>query len=171
MIKTKEEIFAQADNGQLIVTNLIDGYSNHADQLENISPIDKKVIGYIPDGNAQDVDLAVKVARKTFESGSWSRQSPAERKAIMLRFCALLEKHQEELAALDCVDAGKPITECLNTDIPATIETFYWYAEAIDKVFGKIAPTGNDALGLIVTEPVGVVGAVLPWNFPAQMFA
>lgn len=140
MIKTKEEIFTLAENGQLMAMNLIDGYRAHTDRLENISPIDKKVIGYITDGNAQDVNLAVKVARQTFESGIWRKKSPAERKAIMLRFCALLEKHQEELAALDCVDAGKPITECLNTDIPATIETFYWYAEAIDKIFGKIAP-------------------------------
>src|SRR5690606_19941422 len=73
--------------------------------------------------------------------------------------------------ALDCVDAGKPITECLNTDMPATIDAFRWYAEAIDKVFGKISPTGSDALGLIVKEPIGVVGTVLPWNFPAQMYA
>ena len=82
-----------------------------------------------------------------------------------------MTEHLEELAALDCVDAGKPITECLNTDMPATIETFEWYAEAADKVFGKISPTGSDALGLIVEEPIGVVGVVLPWNFPAQMYA
>ncbi len=115
--------------------------------------------------------MAVKVARETFETGTWSKLSPSERKKVMIRWAQLLEKHSEELAALDCVDAGKPITECLNTDMPATIDTFYWYAEAIDKVFGKVAPTGKDALGLIVTEPIGVVGAVLPWNFPAQMFA
>lgn len=171
MIKTKEEIFTLAENGQLVIQNLIAGYTSHAGKLDNISPINNTVIGTIPDGSAEDINAAVKIARSTFETGEWSQQSPAERKAVMLRFCTLLEKHQEELAALDCVDAGKPITECLNTDIPATIETFYWYAEAVDKVFGKIAPTGKDALGLIVTEPVGVVGAVLPWNFPAQMFA
>ncbi len=171
MVKRQEEIFALAESGKLIVNHLIEGHRHHADTLENISPIDKKIIGTIADGDASDVDAAVKVARATFESGIWSQQSPAERKAVMQRFCQLLEIHQEELAALDCVDAGKPITECLNTDIPATIETFTWYAEAIDKLFGKIAPTGSDALGLIVTEPIGVVGAVLPWNFPAQMFA
>lgn len=171
MVKRKEEIFALAQRGELVVNNLIAGYTSKAGTLENISPIDKKVIGTIADGDHNDIDAAVKVARETFESGVWSKQSPAERKAVMLRFCQLLETHQEELAALDCVDAGKPITECLNTDIPATIETFYWYAEAIDKCFGKIAPTGQDALGLIVNEPIGVVGAVLPWNFPAQMFA
>ena len=89
----------------------------------------------------------------------------------MQRWADLMEEHAEELAALDCVDAGKPISECVNTDMPATLDTFRWYAEAIDKVFGRVAPTGPNALGLIVTEPVGVVGAVLPWNFPAQMYA
>src|SRR5690606_40390646 len=91
--------------------------------------------------------------------------------AVLLRWADLLEAHTEELAALDCIDAGKPITECLNTDMPATIDTFRWYAEAIDKVFGKISPTGSDALGLIVKEPIGVVGTVLPWNFTEKMYA
>jgi gamma-glutamyl-gamma-aminobutyraldehyde dehydrogenase len=89
----------------------------------------------------------------------------------LLKWVELLKLHHEELAALDCIDAGKPIYECLHTDMPATIDTFEWYAEAIDKCFGKIAPTGNDALGLIVREAIGVVGVVLPWNFPAQMYA
>lgn len=171
MIKTKEEIFQLAKDGKLWAGNLIADYAGHSDKLENISPIDNKVIGYIADGNSKDIDAAVKVARHTFENGEWSQKSPAERKSIMLKLSSLLEKHSEELAALDCVDAGKPITECLNTDIPATIDTFYWYAEAIDKVFGKIAPTDKNVMGLIVNEPIGVVGAVLPWNFPAQMFA
>ncbi|MDT0454088.1 aldehyde dehydrogenase family protein, partial [Streptomyces sp. DSM 40473] len=126
---------------------------------------------YIADGSAQDVHAAVCIARETFDEGCWSGLSPQERKQVMLRWAQLIEKHSEELAALDCVDAGKPITECLNTDLPATVETFYWYAEAIDKLFGKIAPTGRQEMGLIVHEPIGVVGAVLPWNFPAQMFA
>ena len=171
MIRKKEEIFEQAQKGALIAQNRIAGHPLNNAVLENISPIDKNIIGTITDGDANDIDAAVKVARDTFESGIWSKKSPAERKEVMLRFCDLLEKHQEELAALDAVDAGKPITECLNTDMPATIETFRWYAEAIDKLFGKVAPTDSDTLGLIVREPIGVVGAVLPWNFPAQMFA
>lgn len=171
MIKTKEEIFQLAKDGKLWAGNLIAEHTSSAGKIECVSPIDNVVIGYIADGDAQDIDAAVKVARDTFEGGEWSQKSPAERKAVMLKFASLLEIHSEELAALDCVDAGKPITECLNTDMPATIDTFYWYAEAIDKVFGKIAPTANDVMGLIVNEPIGVVGAVLPWNFPAQMFA
>src|SRR5699024_11289647 len=132
---------------------------------------DKTQIGKMALGTAQDIDAAVKVARSTFESGEWSKLDPAERKKVLFRWVALMEEHLEELAALDCVDAGKPITECLNTDIPETINTFSWYAEAIDKCFGRVAPTGDDVTALIVKEPIGVVGAVLPWNFPALMYA
>lgn len=171
MTMNKEAVFAQGKAGKLWAGNLIANYQHHDNKLENRTPIDNSVIGYIADGNADDVNAAVAVARATFEAGDWRDLSPSERKKVMLRWAKLMEENLEELAALDCIDAGKPITECLNTDMPATIDTFYWYAEAIDKIFGKVAPTGNDALGLIVTEAIGVVGAVLPWNFPAQMFA
>lgn len=167
----QQQVFELAKQGKLWAGNLIDGVNATQPKLENRTPIDNSLIGYIADGEATDVDDAVKVARNTFKSGVWSAISPQDRKAIMLKWADLISEHSEELAALDCIDAGKPITECINTDMPATIETFYWYAEAIDKLFGKIAPTGQQELGLIVREPIGVVGAVLPWNFPAQMFA
>lgn len=170
-IRSKEDIFAAAESGSLWAGNLIPGHQSAGKRLPNISPIHNKRIGDIEAGTAADIDAAVKAARSSFQSGEWSRLSPGERKAVVLRWVQLMEEHAEELAALDCVDAGKPITECLNTDMPATIDTFRWYAEAVDKVFGKISPTGPGALGLIVSEPIGVVGAVLPWNFPAQMYA
>lgn len=167
-----DQVFAQAREARLFAGHLIPGHRpSQAGRLENRTPIDDTPIGWIEAGNAEDVDKAVRAARASFESGEWSGLSPAQRKAVLLRWADLLEAHTEELAALDCIDAGKPITECLNTDMPATIDTFRWYAEAIDKVFGKISPTGSDALGLIVKEPIGVVGTVLPWNFPAQMYA
>lgn len=165
------QVFDLAKQGKLWAGNLIDGVKASQAKLENRTPIDNSLIGYIADGEAQDIDAAVKVARDAFKSGEWSALSPQERKEIMLKWADLISEHSEELAALDCVDAGKPITECINTDMPATVETFYWYAEAVDKLFGKIAPTSQQELGLIVKEPIGVVGAVLPWNFPAQMFA
>ncbi|ELZ5939324.1 aldehyde dehydrogenase [Providencia sp. 21OH12SH02B-Prov] len=171
MKTTKEEVFKRARAGQLWAGNLIDNYRDSGAKLENRTPIDDSLIGFIADGNAQDVEAAVLTARRTFVEGCWQNLSPQERKQVMLRWAELIEYHSEELAALDCIDAGKPITECLNTDMPATVETFYWYAEALDKMFGKVAPTGQQELGLIVQEPIGVVGAVLPWNFPAQMFA
>jgi gamma-glutamyl-gamma-aminobutyraldehyde dehydrogenase len=171
MPQNKEAIFAQAREGKLWAGNLIPSHAEQAERLENMTPIDNSRIGYIAAGSAADIDAAVRVARQCFESGEWSRRSPAERKQAMYKWIALMREHAEELAALDCVDAGKPITECLNTDMPATLDTFSWYAEAIDKCYGRIAPTGPEATGLIVKEPIGVVGAVLPWNFPAQMYA
>ncbi|MBO1110442.1 aldehyde dehydrogenase [Bordetella petrii] len=171
MPQTKEQIFEQARAGRLWAGHLIPGHASPGERLENTTPIDNSVIGAIEAGSAADADGAVRIARASFKSGEWSGLAPAERKRIMLAWADLLAAHAEELAALDCVDAGKPITECLNTDMPATLDTFRWYAEAVDKCFGRISPTGPEALGLIVKEPIGVVGAVLPWNFPAQMYA
>jgi len=171
MPQAKEQIFEQARAGRLWAGHLIPGHASPGARLENTTPIDNSAIGSIEAGTAADVDRAVQAARASFKSGEWSGLAPAERKRIMLAWADLLAEHAEELAALDCVDAGKPITECLNTDMPATLDTFRWYAEAVDKCFGRISPTGPDALGLIVKEPIGVVGAVLPWNFPAQMYA
>ena len=167
---TKEQVFQLAKDKQLYAGNLIEGASSTL-TVENTTPIDNSVIGNIADATAEDVDVAVVSAREQFNHGEWRKLPPAERKRRMQKWARLLEMHLEELAALDCIDAGKPITECLNTDLPATIETFDWYAESIDKVFGKVAPTGSDALSWIVKEPIGVVSVVLPWNFPAQMFA
>lgn len=172
MLKSKEDIFELAKSADLHARHLIPNLhrTNHQ-SLDNISPIDGAVIGHVEAGSTVEVNAAVKAARAAFNSGNWSNLSPAARKEIMLEWVALIEKHAEELAALDCIDAGKPITECINTDIPATIDTFRWYAESADKVFGRISPTGPNALGLIMKEPIGVVGVVLPWNFPAQMYA
>lgn len=167
---TKTQVFELAKEGKLYAGNLIVGKSLD-DTLDNTTPIDNSIIGKIGNGVAEDVDTAVKAARECFESGEWKNTHPAERKRMMQAWARLLETHLEELAALDCIDAGKPISECLNTDMPATIETFIWYAESIDKIFGKVAPTGTEVFSWIVKEPIGVVGVVLPWNFPAQMFA
>ncbi|MDF0605934.1 aldehyde dehydrogenase [Neisseriaceae bacterium TC5R-5] len=171
MAMSKEAVFARARDGELWAGLLIPNHKGSGERLNNTTPMDNSLIGHIAAGNTDDVAAAVRAARASFNSGEWSQRPPAERKRVIQRWAALLSEHSEELAALDCIDAGKPITECLNTDLPATIDTVHWYAEAIDKCYGKIAPTGPESLGLIVKEPIGVVGAVLPWNFPAQMFA
>ncbi|HEX7325689.1 MAG TPA: aldehyde dehydrogenase [Rhodanobacteraceae bacterium] len=168
---TKREVFDRAARGALRAPQLIAGFHGNDDGLENRTPIDNSVIGTLGKGGKPEVDAAVKAARACFEAGTWRNRTPAERKTAMLAWCDLLAVHAEELAALDCIDAGKPIDECEHTDIPATIDTLRWYAEAGDKCFGKVAPTGPGATGLVVKEPIGVVGAVLPWNFPAQMYA
>lgn len=166
-----ENVFARARAGQLWAGVLVPGHADPAARIDAYGPMDNSRIGAIAAGSASDVDAAVATARETFEAGIWSGLPPSERKRIVLAWVDLIREHAEELAALDCIDAGKPITECLNTDLPATLDTFSWYAEAADKCFGRISPTGPEALGLIVREPIGVVGAVLPWNFPAQMYA
>lgn len=172
MIFNKEAIFKQAGNGQLYAGALLPNYKGTNEiQFDTVNPFDNSIIGNIQRCDSSHVDAAVQAARNTFVSGEWAKLHPSKRKMAMQRWVILLQEHAEELAALDCIDGGKPITECLNTDIPETIQTFTWYAEAIDKLFGKIAPTDGDTVGMIIKEPVGVVAAILPWNFPAQMFA
>lgn len=135
--------------------------------FDNFNPATGQVLNQIAACSENDVDKAVQAARQAFQAGVWSRLEPRERKRILLRFANLLEQHTAELAQLDSIDAGKPISDCENFDLPDVVNNVRWYAEAIDKVFGKVSPTGEGNLGLIVREPVGVVGMVLPWNFPA----
>jgi len=136
-----------------------------------LSPIDGRVLARVASSDVADADLAVAAARRAFESGVWSRQPPRERKRVLLRFAALIEKHAEELALLETLDMGKPIADSLAVDIPATVRCITWYAEAVDKLYDEVAPTGPDALALITREPIGVVGAIVPWNFPLIMAA
>jgi gamma-glutamyl-gamma-aminobutyraldehyde dehydrogenase len=133
------------------------------------NPATGQPLAEVAAGDAADVDLAVRAARRAFDDGRWSRRPPAERKGVLLQFADLLEANLQELAMLDSLEAGKPITDCRDVDVPDAIKTYRWFAEAIDKVFDAVAPTGPEALGLIVREPIGVVGAVVPWNFPLLM--
>lgn len=139
--------------------------------FESLAPATGAVLARIAACDAGDVDRAVTSARAAFDAGAWSRLAPTDRKAIMLKLADLIDQHREELALTDSIDAGKPITDCRDLDLPDVVSCFRWYAEAIDKFFGKTSPTGPDNVGLIVREPIGVVGAVLPWNFPAAMLA
>jgi len=135
------------------------------------NPATGKVLAQIAQCDARDVDLAVQVARKTADSGVWSRMSPANRKKILVKFADLIDAHTAELAVTESLDAGKPISDCVNIDIPETAICFRWHAEAIDKLYDQVAPTGPENLALIVREPVGVVGQIVPWNYPALMAA
>lgn len=135
--------------------------------FDNLDPSTGRLLTRVAACSAVDVDRAVKAARRVFEAGDWSRMAPRERKRIMLAFASLVEKNALELARIDSIDAGKPIVDCETLDLPDVVNNIRWYAEVIDKVFGKISPTGDENLGLVVREPVGVVGLVLPWNFPA----
>ena len=137
--------------------------------FNNISPIDGKIINDVTFSQKEDVDIAVNTARKTFESGTWSRADPSFRKKILLKFADLLEKYQMELALLDTIDMGKTISDTYNADVPASVDTIRWYAEIIDKLYDDIAPTPYKTLALITKEPIGVVAGIVPWNYPLWM--
>ncbi|MCM2312411.1 MAG: aldehyde dehydrogenase [Steroidobacteraceae bacterium] len=161
---------ALAINGQAFIDGAYLPAASGA-TFDCVSPIDGRVLAEVASTDAADVDRAVAAARRAFEAGTWSRQPPRERKRVLLRFAALIEQHAEELALLETLDMGKPIADSLAVDIPATVRCITWYAEAIDKLYDEVAPTGPDALALITREPVGVVGAIVPWNFPLIMAA
>ena len=119
----------------------------------------------------EDAEQAVKSARATFESGVWSRMAPMDRKMVLVRWAELIEKHADEMALLETLDVGKPISDTTNVDVPATVRTIRWSGEAIDKVYDEIPPTPADTLALIQRLPLGVVAAIVPWNFPLSTTA
>lgn len=134
-----------------------------------ISPVDGRLLGRVASCDAADVDDAVAAARRAFADGRWSRMAPAARKLVLLRFADLIRGHAEVLALLETLDMGKPIGDSTSVDIPASARCIQWYAEAIDKLYDEVAPTPRQALALITREPIGVVAAVVPWNFPLIM--
>ncbi|CAG9272859.1 gamma-glutamyl-gamma-aminobutyraldehyde dehydrogenase [Paraburkholderia unamae] len=136
-----------------------------------VSPIDGRVLASVADCGAADVDAAVGAARRAFDKGVWAGLNPRGRKAILLRWAALMREHLEELALLETLDAGKPIGDTTSVDVPGAAYCVEWYAEAIDKVGGEVVPADPHLVGLVTREPIGVVAAVVPWNFPILMAA
>ena len=136
-----------------------------------ISPVDGRVLAQVAAGDAADVDAAVASGRAAFERGDWSRAAPKHRKQVLLRFAELLRQHREELALTETLDMGKPIADSLAVDVPSAANCIQWYAEAVDKIYDEVAPTGRNSLALVTREPLGVVAAIVPWNFPMIMAA
>jgi len=141
-----------------------DGPADHA--FDCVSPIDGKRIASLAEVGARGVDAAVTAARKAFESGVWANMAPRARKKVLLKLAALVDQHREELALLDTLCIGMPISISKDYCVPWAINALEWYGEAIDKLYDEVAPTDRSVLALITREPVGVVGAVLPWNWP-----
>ena len=139
--------------------------------FETINPATGAVLARVASCDAADVDRAVEAARRAFESGVWSRLAPAARKRHLIRLADLIDAHKDELACLESLDVGKPISDCLAVDIPLTSTCIRWYGEAIDKIYDEIAPTAPSAISLMRREPIGVIAAVVPWNFPLLMAA
>ena len=153
---------------------VIDGQRRHAASGETspcVSPINGRVLGEVARGAQADVDAAVASARAAFEDGRWASKPPAVRKRLLLRFADKVLAAKDELALLETLDMGKPIQYSLSVDVPSTARCIAWYAEAVDKIYDEIAPTGRNALALITREPMGVIGAIVPWNYPMIMAA
>jgi acyl-CoA reductase-like NAD-dependent aldehyde dehydrogenase len=161
---------ALAINGQAFIDGrYVDAASGET--FDDVTPIDGRVIARVAATDQADVERAVAAARRAFDAGVWSRQPPRERKRVLQRFAELVLAHRDELALLETLDMGKPISDSLAVDIPATARCIAWYAEAVDKVYDEVAPTAHDQLALITREPIGVVAAIVPWNFPLIMAA
>ena len=139
--------------------------------FDSISPVDGQVLTQVARCSAADIDAAVAAARTAFEDRRWSGLAPAQRKRAMIRFADLLQQHGDELAMTETLDMGKPVKYARGVDINSAANCIRWYGEAVDKVYDEIAPTPRTALALITQEPVGVVGVIVPWNYPMIMAA
>ena len=151
-------------DGKRVATQSGETFAKH-------SPIDNRLLGPIARGLAADVDTAVRSARAAFEDGRWASKAPAARKKVLQKFAELLLGAKDELALLETLDMGKPIQYSLAVDVPAAARCIAWYAEAVDKIYDEIAPTAASALALVTREPMGVIGVIVPWNYPMIMAA
>jgi acyl-CoA reductase-like NAD-dependent aldehyde dehydrogenase len=140
--------------------------SASGETFPDITGRDGSRITDVAQGGAEDVERAVHAARTAFDDRRWADQAPADRKRVLLKLADLVRSNREELALLESLDVGKPIRDTMSVDVPSAAKTLQWYAETIDKVYGEVGPTGPDALSLVTREPIGVVAAIVPWNYP-----
>ena len=173
-IPDKAESATELERLRLRTQLFIDGAFRDAldgDRFTTENPATGQPIAEVAKGGAADVDAAVAVARRAADDGRWSRLSPGDRKRILVRWADLIEANARELGIIETIDAGKPITDTVGLDMPETAGCIRWHAEAADKLYGQVAPSPEGTVATITREPVGVVAAVIPWNYPAQMAA
>ncbi|MGI9584236.1 MAG: aldehyde dehydrogenase [Acidimicrobiia bacterium] len=174
MVKTLADWQASAASLEPQNDILIDGEWSEAEsgtRFQAINPSNGETITTVAAADTVDIDRAVTSARTAFDAGSWSDLSPRDRGQTLIRLAALIDANGEELQLLETLDVGKPVRYSRRVDVQQAIATYSWYGEAADKLYDEIAPTGSHALGLITREPIGVVGAVTPWNFPLMINA
>ncbi|MEP4194041.1 MAG: aldehyde dehydrogenase [Aliishimia sp.] len=170
----QNNIDAFRDQTVLTRHHLIEGQhvpASDGQTMDVLSPINGQVLTKMARGTAQDMTSAIASARAAFDDGRWSRQAPAARKKVLMKWADLIQKHALELAVLGVRDNGTEIGMALKAEPGSAAGTIRYYAEALDKVYGEIAPTADGILGLIHKEPLGVVGAIIPWNFPMMIGA
>jgi gamma-glutamyl-gamma-aminobutyraldehyde dehydrogenase len=152
--------------------NFIDGKfvaARKGKTFESINPVNGEVIAEVARSDASDVDAAVKAGRKAFKSGAWSRMAPRDRMDVLYRYANLIREHAVDFALLDVLNMGKPVSDMLNSDVPGSALTFQFMAECIDKIFGQVTATAASEFHYIAREPLGVVGCIVPWNYPLMM--
>jgi len=152
----------------------IDGRSRPAisgKTFASLNPATGATLAEIAACGAEDVELAVTKARAAFDDGRWSRLHPSERKAVLIRLAKLITRNARELAVMESLDSGKTIYDCETVDLPETVNCLKWHAELIDKIYDQVSPASDNHIAMVLREPIGVVGLVLPWNFPLLMLA
>lgn len=172
--KTRQDWNSQAADLDIEGRAFIDGQYEDAHSGETratINPANGEKLADVANCGVQDADRAVDIARSTFESGVWSAMAPGDRKNVLVRWSELIEDHADEIALLECLDVGKPIADTTGVDVPSAVRTIRWSGEAIDKVYDQISPTPADCLALVQRLPLGVVAAIVPWNFPLSTTA
>ena len=145
------------------------GASNTGRTFDNVSPRNGTVLNRVAACNAADIDAAVAAGREAFDDGRWRNLHYREKKRILFALADLMERDAETLAVLESLDVGKPIKDALNIDVPQAVRTLRYYAEALDKIYGEVGPATTDRFSFAVHEPLGVIGAIVPWNFPLLM--
>lgn len=171
---TKSEYEAIAAGMEFATSAYIDGAYRPAQSgavFETKNPATGSKIADVSACGEDDVDFAVSKAREAFDDGRWSKLHPSQRKDVLIRLCKLITRNARELAVMESLDSGKTIFDCETVDIPETIHCLKWHAEAIDKIYDQVAPASDDHVAMVIREPIGVVGLVLPWNFPLLMLA
>src|SRR4051794_38350354 len=165
----------KCDGGQTFPTRLFVGGdfvdAVGGETFDKVTPIDGTVQGAVASGQSVDVDRAVSAAKSAFDDGRWSELNPADRKRLLLRFADEIDASAEDIAMAETLDVGKPIANTRAVDGPAVAATIRWYAETIDKTYDEIAPAPAGRLALVTREPLGVVGAVIPWNYPSMILS
>lgn len=163
---------SQAQSIELRNDAFIDGKfvpAQSGNTYEVVNPSTGRLLASVAACDANDVDVAVQAARRAFDNGDWSEKTPAERKEVVVKLANLIIEHKEELALLETLDMGKPVMEAMNIDILGASSILAWYGEAADKIYDEIAPTASSSVAMITREPIGVVGAIVPWNFPLDL--
>ncbi|MCW1920764.1 aldehyde dehydrogenase [Rhodobacter sp. KR11] len=174
MLLTHDEYKAIAASLNFPTQAFIDGAFRPAISgrtFDTVNPATGTVLAQVADCGTDDVDFAVSKARDAFEDGRWSRLPPRDRKEALIRLAKLISRNARELAVLESLDSGKTIYDCEQVDVPETVNCLTWHAELIDKIYDQVSPASDNHIALILREPVGVVGLVLPWNFPLLMLA